>query len=167
MLLVPMVTLTVSVAGCPAFGVSGLIESETLFGNADRMVIVPVRAPSPLPALAVTVDSATADVKVTRATPLSSVVAETAESEPALALNTTGIPAMLLPTPSTTAALMVDDPPPDGSVVGDALSVSAAAFAAPIVIVTAFPVVLGVVVFAGGVVGVLGVLLPPPAAPDV
>ena len=64
-------------------------------GDAERMVIVPVRAPSPLPTRAVTVDSAAVDVSVVRATPFSSVIAEGDESEPALALKTTGMPASI------------------------------------------------------------------------
>ena len=71
------------------------------------------------------------------ALPPESVKASDADSVPPVVVNVTGIPLSVFPLTSATAAVIVDLPPSDETVVGFALTTTRPTAAAPIAILTA------------------------------
>jgi hypothetical protein len=119
--------VTVKVTGWPAVGEAGVYERPTV-----TLVPTVTLAVAVLSATLAVTSASRFVVNDACASPLLFVVAELAESVPAVVVNVTGMPGSRLPEASSTEAVMVTVPPLDGTREGDADSVTAFAEAAPI-----------------------------------
>src|SRR3954469_9393373 len=127
-MLAPVLGVIVNTIGVPAGADVGVAEKVDSALAPTLTRTVPAVAP---PADTVTV--AVPDVvSVGAATPLASVIAVAGFREPASVLKFTGIPAMPEPPSSVTSAEIVDVPPVEPIVCGDALTCTRLAAAVPI-----------------------------------